>query len=394
LHSECGDDEGGEGDGEIIYRFVNTKSVAKKLMKKLILLCIFSASIHSIHAQRLDTLIIRSMEAAIDNGTYPNIHSILIFHNNKIVYEKYWSGSDRKESKDVGIIAHGVDSLHAIQSMSKSVTSACVGIALQQGKIKSINQKLFDFFPEYAAQDTGLKAQITIKDLLTMTAGFKWNEDDYNSPDNSEHLMGNSPDPVKYMMAMPMSDTPGKVFTYNGGATELLAAIVQKATGKPIDVYAKEYLFTPLDISHFKWTSTNDSNDVPDAFSGVYMRSRDLVKFGSLYMNDGRYEGKQILSANWVRQSTTPFIIADDGSDPRFNKSEYGFQWWIFKDSVMNKPIVIAACVGNGGQRVFVDKANNLVVVFTGGNYRMPDKYLNPYLILKKFIYPAVISNE
>jgi CubicO group peptidase (beta-lactamase class C family) len=195
-------------------------------------------------------------------------------------------------------------------------------------------------------------------------------------------------------MAMPMSDTPGKVFTYNGGATELLAAIVQKATGKPIDVYAKEYLFTPLDISHFKWTSTNDSNDVPDAFSGVYMRSRDLVKFGSLYMNDGRYEGKQILSANWVRQSTTPFIIADDGSDPRFNKSEYGFQWWIFKDSVMNKPIVIAACVGNGGQRVFVDKANNLVVVFTGGNYRMPDKYLNPYLILKKFIYPAVISNE
>jgi CubicO group peptidase (beta-lactamase class C family) len=361
-------------------------------MKKLILLFILVTYIHFASAQALDTSIIHSMEAAVEDGTYPNIHSILISKNNKIIYEKYWSGKDRKESKDLGVIAHGADSLHATQSMSKSITSACFGIALQQGRIKSIDEKIFDFFPEYAAQDTGLKAQITIRDLLTMTAGFQWNEDDYNSPDNSEHLMGNSPNPVKYMLALPMSDTPGKVFTYNGGATELIAAIVEKTTAKRIDVFAKEYLFTPLGITNFKWTDTNDSSDIPDAFSGVYMRSRDLIRFGLLYMNDGKYAGKQILSANWVKESTTPFIIADDGSDPRFNKSEYGFQWWIFKDSVMSKPILIAACVGNGGQRIFVDKANNLVVVFTGGNYRMPDKYLNPYIILKKFIYPAVFD--
>ncbi len=362
-------------------------------MEKLLLISLFFLQ-HYANAQTLNAAVIHNMETAIENGTYPNIHSILIAHNNKIIYEKYWSGSDRKESKDLGVIAHGIDSLHAAQSMSKSITSACVGIVLQQGGIKSINQKIFDFFPEYAEQDTGLKSKITIKDLLTMTAGFQWNEDDYNSPDNSEHLMGNSPDPVKYMMAMPMSDTPGKVFTYNGGATELLAAIVQKATGKQIDLFAKEYLFTPLGISHFKWTSINDSNDVPDAFSGVYMRSRDLIKFGLLYMNDGKWSGKPIISADWVKQSATPYIGADDGSDPRFNKSEYGFQWWIFKDSVINKPILITACVGNGGQRIFVDKANNLVVVFTGGNYRMPDRYLNPYIILKKYIYPAVLNKQ
>lgn len=363
-------------------------------MKKLILLCIFFAHIHFTNAQTLDTSIIHSMEAYIENGTYPNIHSILIAHNNRIIYEKYWSGKDKKEGVDLGVIKHGADSLHATQSMSKSITSACVGIALQQKKIKSINEKIFDFFPEYTAQDTGLKSQITIKDLLTMTAGFQWNEEDYNQPDNSEHLMGNSPDPIKYMLTLPISDTPGNVFIYDGGATELLAAIIEKATGKPIDVFAKEYLFTPLGITNFKWTSINDNSDIPDAFSGVYLKSGDLMKFGLLYMNDGNYEGKQIVPANWVKESTTPFITADDGTDPRFNKSEYGFQWWIFKDSAMNKPILISACVGNGGQRIFVDKANNLVVVFTGGNYRMPDKYLNPYIILKKFIYPALLSKQ
>jgi CubicO group peptidase (beta-lactamase class C family) len=122
------------------------------------------------------------------------------------------------------------------------------------------------------------------------------------------------------------------------------------------------------------------------------MRSRDLMKFGLLYMNEGKYERKQILSAVWVKQSIAPYIIADDGSDPRFGKSEYGFQWWIFKDSVVNKPILITACVGNGDQRIFVDKANKIVVVFTGGNYRMPDRYLLPYNILRKFIYPAVFK--
>ncbi len=345
-------------------------------------------------SQRIDSAIIHAMETAVENGTYSNVHSIMIAHNNKIIYEKYWTGEDRNRGTwDLGVTLHGIDSLHAIQSMSKSITSACVGIALEQGKINSIHQKIFDFFPEYAALDTGLKTAITIKDLLTMTAGFKWNEDDYTAPDNSEHLMGYSHDPVRYMLALPMADTPGKIFTYNGGETQLLAAIIQKSTGKSLDLFAKEYLFTPLGISNFIWTTT-DSSDMPDAFSGLYVRSRDLMKFGLLYMNNGKWKSKQIVPADWVKQSTTPFIIADDGSDPRFGKSEYGFQWWIFRDSIINKPTLIVACVGNGGQRIFVDNANKIVVVFTGGTYRMPDKYLNPYNILKKFIYPAVLNKE
>jgi CubicO group peptidase (beta-lactamase class C family) len=362
-------------------------------MKKLILLYIFFLHVHSTNAQSLDTSIIHSMEAAIENGTYPNIHSILISHNNKIIYEKYWSGRDKKEGVDLGVIAHGTDSLHKIASMSKSVTSACVGIALAQGKIKSINEKIFHFFPEYAAQDTGLKAQITIKDLLTMTAGFQWNEGDYNDPANDEWQMNLASNPIAYVLNKPMAIAPGQTFNYNGGETELLGAIVQKSTGKRIDVFAKEYLFTPLGIPDFKWTTTVNSN-VTDAPAGLYIKSEDLIKFGLLYMNDGKWNSKQVLSASWVKQSVTPYIVADDGSDPRFNRSEYGFQWWIFDDSIMNKPLHLSACVGNGGQRIFIDKANKLVVVFTGGNYNMPDTYLNPYIMLKKFIYPAVFNKQ
>jgi CubicO group peptidase (beta-lactamase class C family) len=354
-------------------------------MKKLVLLCILSINIYSINAQNIDTTIVHSMETAIENGTYPNIHSILISHNNKIIYEKYWTGKDRTEGYNTAVIKHGADSLHGLQSVTKSFVSACVGIALQQGKIKSIQQKIFDFFPEYSTQDTGLKAQITIRDLLTMTAGFQWNEEDYNRTGNSEHLMDSASDPVGYVLSLPMKDVPGTVFTYNGGATQVLAAIVEKATGKSIDAFAKEYLFKPLAINHFKWTSCTNSN-VTDAFDGLFLRSKDMMKFGLLYMSDGKWNSKQIVPALWVKESTTPQIKVDSIG------TEYGFQIWLWKDTIINKPLNMVTCVGNGGQRIFIDKKNQLVVVFTAGNYRMRNIDINSYLVLTKFIYPAVFN--
>ena len=362
-------------------------------MKKLCFLFALVICLHSADGQLIDSLFTRAMEASITNGTYPNIHSILISHNGKLVYEKYWTGSDEKFGKSIGVVAHGIDSLHSVRSVTKSVTSACIGIALQQGKIKSIDQKIVEFFPEHSSQDTGLKSQITIRDLLTMTAGFQWNEADLGSATSSETIMGNAPDPVAYMFSLPMANTPGKVFTYNGGATQLLAAIIQKATGLPLDTFAHKYLFTPLGITRFEWGSTYGS-DMPDAFSSLYLKSRDMLKFGLLYMNEGRWETKQVIPAAWVKESIKPFIVADDGTDPRFGKSEYGLQWWILRDTIMKKPITISACIGNGGQRIFIDKKNKLVVVFTGGNYDKPGMYLNPYKLLIEFIYPALKTSN
>lgn len=354
-------------------------------MKRLILFCIFFIHIHSINAQTLDTSIIHSMEIAIGNQTYKNIHSVLIAHNNQIIYEKYWTGIDRTIGFNLGIVKHGVDSLHTIQSVTKSFVSACVGIALQQGKIKSIQQKIFDFFPEYAAQDTGLKAKITIRDLLTMTAGFEWNEDDYNRVGNPEHVMDSASDPVGYVLSLPLKDVPGTVFTYTSGETQLLAAIVEKSTGKTIDAFAKEYLFSPLDITNYEWTSCTNSN-VADAFAGLYMRSRDMMKLGLLYMNDGKWNSKQVVPALWVKQSTIAQIKTNDkyGDD-------YGFQWWMWTDTIAKKPITIFACLGGGGQCIFVDKADALTVVVTAGNYRIKTY---SYDTFRDFVYPAFLSNQ
>jgi CubicO group peptidase (beta-lactamase class C family) len=352
-------------------------------MKKLLLIC--CCLHHSANAQILDSAVIHKMETAIENGTYPNTHSLLIAQNNKIIYEHYWAGKDKKYGTYLGIVPHGIDSLHGIQSATKSIVSACVGIALQQGKIKSINQKIFDFFPEYAKQDTGLKAALTIKDLLTMSTGLTWNEEDYNKAGNSEHLMDSASDPVGYVLSLPMVYKPGEVFTYCSGTLLVMAAIIEKTTGKTIDAFAKEYLFTPLGITNFIWSNAGINSNIIDASSGLYMRSRDLMSFGLLYLNDGRWNGKQIIPATWVKESTTPQINTHD-----YYNDQYGFWWWLWKDSALNKPISIAACLGNGGQSIFIDKENNLVVVVTAGNYRKKEYSFG---LLIHFVYAALLKN-
>ncbi|HZI54530.1 MAG TPA: serine hydrolase, partial [Chitinophagaceae bacterium] len=189
----------------------------------------------------IDSLVVNKIDTAIRNGTYPNIHSLLIARNGKLVYERYWPGKDEAWGQDLGTVIHDKDSLHDIRSISKSIVSACVGIAVQQGKIKNVDQKIFDFFPEYAKLDTGLKSMLTIKHLLTMSSGLVWNEEvPYDNPENSEIKMIRSPNPVEYVLSQPMNAAPGKVWKYNGGTTQLLAAIIEKTTGKKIDQFAKE----------------------------------------------------------------------------------------------------------------------------------------------------------
>ncbi len=122
-----------------------------------------------------DTAILHKMDTAISNGTYPNIHSLLISKNCRLLYEKYWPGHDEVWAVPAGIVRHAADSLHDIRSITKSIVSACMGIAIEQGKIKDVDQQVFNFFPEYIEQDTGLKAKLTIEHLLTMSAGLKWN---------------------------------------------------------------------------------------------------------------------------------------------------------------------------------------------------------------------------
>jgi CubicO group peptidase (beta-lactamase class C family) len=334
-------------------------------------------------AAGMDTAMLNKLEAEITQGVYPNIHSLLIAHDNKLVYEKYWTGKDEVWGTPLGEVPHGIDSLHDLRSISKSVVAICAGIALSQGKIKTVDQKVFEFFPEFKKYDTGKISGLTIKHLLSMSSGMKWNEEvPYDNPENSERKMIFSPNQVEYVLSQPMEAEPGTVWKYNGGTTQLLAAIIEKTTGLQVDSFASQYLYQPLGITNFDWVKYPNS-DIPAAASGVRLRSRDILKFGLLCYNRGEWKGRQIVPAEWIDASFQPQVTR--GAD-----GAYGYQFWLFNDTVDNKPGQLVACVGNGDQRIFFNRDKKLVVVVNAGNYNKWDIAKNSHNMLYTYIYPSL----
>jgi len=347
--------------------------------------------ISSMAKEGINAALINSLDSAITKGVYPNIHSVLIAKNNKLVYEKYYPGMDRggmdRRGDQMVMTIHGKDSLHALRSITKSVVSACIGIAIKQGKIKSVNQRVFDFFPEYSKLDTGWKSALTIKHLLTMSSGIIWNETvPYDNPENSETKMDASKNAVEYVLSQPIQFPPGKVWNYNGGTTHLLATIIKKATGKQVDEFADEFLFKPMGINYFKWSKL-PGTQLTMGFSGLRLSSRDLLKFGLLYNNRGKWNEIQIVPAKWIEESLQSHIKREE-----IKARAYGYQFWKWSDTINNQPIRIVAAIGNGDQRIYFDKTHDLVVVFTAGNYNKWTITKNSYAILKDYIYPAMFK--
>ena len=331
----------------------------------------------SLSAVGMDPVAISELSAQISSNVFPNIHSLLIYKNDKLVFEKYFPGRDQIWGKDLGVIEHSSSDLHDVRSISKSIVSACIGIAIAQGKIKSVDQKIFEFFDEYAELNTGMKKQLSIKHLLTMTSGLEWNEDvPYDNPENSEIQMSFSDDPVKFILSRPLVAEPGTEWNYNGGTTELLSVILERTTGKKVDQFASEFLFKPLSIGKFEWTKF-PGTDQPAAASGLRLRSRDLLKFGILYLNKGSWNDKQIVPEDWVNQSFQTSIA-------RPKSGGYGYQFWTISDTINQHQINLIAAVGNGDQRIYFDETNHLLVVTTAGNYNQWDIKNNTYEILKR----------
>ena len=157
--------------------------------------------------------IIDSMETAIEKDIYPNIHSVLILKDNKLVYEQYFAGEDELWGEKLGVIEHHKDSLHDVRSVSKSVVAACIGIAIKREMISSLEQKIFDFFPEYEEYNTGRRSELTIKHLLNMSSGMQWNENvPYDDPENSEIQMTSSADPIAFVLSREIIHQPGEVW--------------------------------------------------------------------------------------------------------------------------------------------------------------------------------------
>ncbi|HEX4541528.1 MAG TPA: serine hydrolase, partial [Candidatus Acidoferrum sp.] len=202
------------------------------------------------------------------------------------------------------------------------------------------------------------KRRMTLQHVLTMTTGLNWNEEvPYDDPRSDSSLMEATDDWVHYVIDKPMAEEPGKVFNYSSGATELLAYIFKKETGQDLDAYGEKYLFAPLGMRHH-WKRTYLG--VVDTEGGLYLNGDDLAKIGYLYLHDGNWDGKQIVSKEWVKESLTPYIDAErEGPGIEF---KYGFKWWLYP--LKGKFVWMAR--GFGGQELMVFPEENLIAVFTG----------------------------
>jgi CubicO group peptidase (beta-lactamase class C family) len=243
-----------------------------------------------------------------------------------------------------------------MQSVSKTVSSVIIGVAMQRGDFKaSLDTPLLKYFDESKVKNVDeRKRRITLRHVLTMTAGLAWVENvPYDDPRSDSSLMEATDDWVQYVIDKPMAEEPGKVFNYSSGVSELLAHIFQKETGQDIDSYGEKYLFAPLGMKHF-WKKTYLG--VVDTEGGLYLNGEDLAKIGYLYLHDGMWNGAQIVSSEWVKESVAPFIQAEEDY-------KYGFKWWLMPRKDSQDLVWMAR--GFGGQNLLVYPREGLIATFT-----------------------------
>jgi len=251
--------------------------------------------------------------------------------------------------------------LHSMQSVSKSVTSTIIGIAVTRGDFKaSLDTPVLHYFDAAKTKNVDeRKRRMTIRHVLTMTAGLDWNEEvAYDDPKNDTAVMEASEDWVQYVIDRPMAHEPGKTFNYSSGNSELLAQIFQKETGQDIETYGQKFLFEPLGMAHF-WKRT--PMGLPDTEGGLYLSDDGMAKLGTLFLHDGVWNGQRILSHAWVKDAMTPFATSDEEGG-----YGYGYQWWLWprKDGAANRYVWMGR--GFGGQRLMIFREEEMIALFTG----------------------------
>lgn len=249
---------------------------------------------------------------------------------------------------------------HSVNSVTKSFISTAFGIAQDRGLVGGVNKKILDYFPEYDEREADpRKKDLTVSDFLTMRTGQNWNENNVANIENSFDMMIASDNWIDLIINTPMMMNGGTAFDYNSGASHVISAILDRAAGGT-EAFVREALFEPLGISGYRWKK--DPQGIPAGGYGLALRSEDLARLGFLFLNDGRWDGRQIVSKRWVREATRP-RTKTTGS---FNSSwEYGYQWWI--DPERNSH----SAQGYGGQYIFVVPKLDLVIVTTANiDYR------------------------
>lgn len=293
----------------------------------------------------LDGLISR-----VEDGQFQEITSLNVIHKNHILIEKYFHGFQ-------------ADILHEAQSTTKSMVSMLVGIAIDKGFITNTEEKIQQYFPEYRKLDwSGGKDEITIKDLLTMQAGLTWNESEitYQTMSNDANILFRSQDWIDYALSKDMKFAPNTEFTYSSANPVLLSKILLETTQIPQVLFAEKYLFEPLGIKRYNHPHCPTN---PSVLGDIYLQPCDLAKLGLLMLNYGKWQDKQIISEDWVAESTLEHISLDKEG------LGYAYCWWRRIFEINQKRIFCYYAWGVGGQHIFVFPEQELVITTTAQIY-------------------------
>jgi CubicO group peptidase (beta-lactamase class C family) len=318
----------------------------------------------SIKNTGLDSNLLNEMMRKILDGTYPNVHSVLIIKDGKLVLEEYFYEYNKTK-------------LHELRSTTKSFISSLTGIAIEKGYIKSVDEKVLPYFPEYSIKNnSAAKKKITIENLLSNQSGLDC--DIYNPKAvGNESAMAYENDWIQYSLDLPMNDTADGIGQYCSSNPIILGRIIEKATKMAVPEFARQTLFKDLGINNFIWNFKPDKSSA-ETFCQVNLRPRDMAKFGLLYLNNGVWNNKQLISKEWVERSFAKHSVVA-GLD-------YGYLWWTKYLDADGVRYYGKLAQGNGGQKIYIFKELNLVTVITAGHYNMKSSSNE---INAKYILPA-----
>ncbi|WP_284423920.1 MULTISPECIES: serine hydrolase [unclassified Bradyrhizobium] len=305
------------------------------------------------------------MGEGVAAGQLSEVDSIVVVRHGALVYERYFNRPHA--------ISYDAATRHVGNSMTKSVVSLLLGIAVDRGLIGDLDTPALSFFPEFAELRTPDKARITLRHLLTMTAGL--------NSSMSPQLLSRDRDPDRHAFEKALAREPGAAFEYSSLDSEIIGAILEKATGKPLDMFAMDELFRPLGITDVDWYGRL-GNQRAMSSTGLSLRPRDWAKIGQLVLNQGAWDGKQLVSSSWIAQSTSPQVSAP-------KSFSYGFQWWLGHSAVRDHTVAWTAALGFNAQKLIVIPEYDLVVVFHAS--RESVQMVAPEIeLLNRYILPAL----
>jgi len=347
--------------------------------------------------QGLDPKLICAIGPSLAELKGADPHGVVVARRGTLVYEQYFDGDDMRGSTPTFLMPHDANTLHNMESITKSVIALLVGIAFDRGLLKNLDASIFSFFPEYGDLRTPEKDQITLRHLLSMTSGLDWPERaiSSNNPANIVRRGARDPYPYRFVLERSVEATPGTAWKYNSGGVWLLGLMLRKLAEQPLEQFAKEALFEPLGIQDWEWARF--PNGDLGTSGGLHLRPRDMAKLGQLVLDGGVWHGRQIVSADWIKQMTAP------QSPPGFSFGSlrsYGYLWWQGRSSIENQDVDWIAALGRGGQRLFVVPSLSLVVAVTAGLYGesnggapSPKENLAGDTALNSFALPAALGH-